>query len=165
MSTISLIVAYAQNNIIGKQGVMPWSIPADLAYFKKTTMGSPIIMGRVTWESLGRPLPGRLNIVISRNSDYEAKGAELVSDLRSAIELAKQEAPNQEIFIIGGGQIYAEALNSGLADKVYATEIHQHIEGDTSFPKLDDSTWKETSRDPQPVDNNYEFDFVVYQRQ
>ena len=100
MSTISLIVAYAQNNIIGKQGVMPWSIPADLAYFKKTTMGSPIIMGRVTWESLGRPLPGRLNIVISRNSDYEAKGAELVSDLRSAIELAKQEAPNQEIFII-----------------------------------------------------------------
>lgn len=164
MSSISMIVAYAKNNIIGNQGQMSWSIPADLAYFKKTTMGSPIIMGRVTWESLGRPLPGRLNIVISRNSDYALDGAELVSDLKSAIELAKEKAPDQDIFIIGGGQIYAEALDSGLADKVYATEIHHSIEGDTSFPELDRSIWKEISREPQPIDNNYDFDFVVYQR-
>lgn len=164
MSSISMIVAYAKNNIIGNHGQMPWSIPADLAYFKKTTMGSPIIMGRVTWESLGRPLPGRLNIVISRNSDYALEGAELVSDLKSAINLAKEKAPDQDIFIIGGGQIYAEALDSGLADKVYATEIHHNIEGDTAFPELDMSIWKEISREPQPIDNNYDFDFVIYQR-
>ncbi|MDO5667101.1 MAG: dihydrofolate reductase [Alcaligenaceae bacterium] len=164
MSSINIIVAYSRNNIIGNHGQMPWSIPSDLAYFKETTMGSPIIMGRVTWESLGRPLPGRLNIVISRNSSYEAEGAELVDDLESAIALAKEKAPEQDIFIIGGGQIYAQALDSGLADKVYATEIHNKIEGDTSFPELDMELWKEISRDPQPIDNDYDFDFVIYQR-
>lgn len=164
MSTINIIVAYSRNNIIGNQGQMPWNIPSDLAYFKETTMGSPIIMGRVTWESLGRPLPGRLNIVISRNSDYIAEGAELVADLESAIRLAQDRAPEQDIFIIGGGQIYAQALESGLATKVYATEIHNNIEGDTAFPALDMELWQEISRAPQPIDNDYDFDFVIYQR-
>lgn len=166
MANINIIVAYSRNNIIGNQGDMPWSIPSDLAYFKETTMGSPIIMGRTTWESLGNPLPGRLNIVISRNSDYSIAEveAELASNLSSAIGLAKESAPEQDIFIIGGGQIYAQALEQGLIDQVYATEIHSTIEGDTSFPELDSAVWKEVSRKPQPIDNNFDFDFVVYQR-
>lgn len=164
MSSINIIVAYSRNNIIGNQGQIPWKIPSDLAYFKETTMGSPIIMGRITWESLGRPLPGRLNIVISRDGSYVAEGAELVADLESAIALAKEKAPEQDIFIIGGGQIYAQALKSDLANKVYATEIHNKIEGDTAFPELDSQVWKEISRTPQPIDNNYDFDFVIYQR-
>lgn len=164
MPSINIIVAYSKNNIIGLQGQMPWHIPTDLAYFKKTTMGAPIIMGRITWESLGRPLPGRLNIVISRDASYIAEGAELVADLDAAIALAKEKAPAQDIFILGGGQIYAEALAADVVNKVYATEIHNKIEGDTVFPALDKNTWKEVSRSPQPIDNNYDFDFVVYER-
>ncbi|CAM5195592.1 dihydrofolate reductase [Oligella ureolytica] len=127
-------------------------------------MGSPIIMGRVTWDSLGRPLPGRLNIVVSRNSDYNPQGAEAVTDLKSAVELAKKQAPEQDIFIIGGAQIYAQALEEKLVDRVYATEIHDTLEGDASFPELDATLWEELSRKPQPIDNNYDFDFVIYQR-
>ena len=164
MAHINIIVAYSRNNIIGHLGHMPWNIPSDLAYFKETTMGAPIIMGRVTWDSLGRPLPGRLNIVISRNSDYSPVGAEAVTSLQSAIELAKQHAPEQDIFIIGGAQIYAQALEEGLVDQVYATEIHDTLEGDASFPELDMTIWEEISRKPQPIDNNYDFDFVIYQR-
>ena len=164
MAHINIIVAYSRNNIIGHQGLMPWNIPSDLAYFKETAMGAPIIMGRVTWDSLGRPLPGRLNIVISRNSDYSPVGAEAVTSLQSAIELAKQHAPEQDIFIIGGAQIYAQALEEGLVDQVYATEIHDTLEGDASFPELDMTIWEEISRKPQPIDNNYDFDFVIYQR-
>lgn len=164
MAHINIIVAYSRNNIIGHQGHMPWNIPSDLVYFKETTMGAPIIMGRVTWDSLGRPLPGRLNIVISRNSDYSPVGAEAVTSLQSAIELAKQHAPEQDIFIIGGAQIYAQALEEGLVDQVYATEIHDTLEGDASFPELDMTIWEEISRKPQPIDNNYDFDFVIYQR-
>lgn len=164
MSSINIIVAYSKNNIIGNHGQMPWNIPSDLAYFKKTTMGAPIIMGRITWESLGRPLPGRLNIVISRDETYSADGAEVVSDLASAIDLAKDKAPAQDIFIIGGGQIYAQALEAGIVNRIYATEIHNKIDGDTAFPSLDKAVWKEISRSPQPIDNNYDFDFVVYER-
>ncbi|CAM5211422.1 dihydrofolate reductase [Oligella ureolytica] len=164
MTRINIIVAYSRNNIIGHQGHMPWNIPSDLAYFKETTMGSPIIMGRVTWDSLGHPLPGRLNIVVSRNSDYNPQGAEAVTDLKSAVELAKKQAPEQDIFIIGGAQIYAQALEEKLVDRVYATEIHDTLEGDASFPELDTTLWEELSRKPQPIDNNYDFDFVIYQR-
>lgn len=164
MTHINIIVAYSRNNIIGHQGHMPWNIPSDLAYFKETTMGSPIIMGRVTWDSLGRPLPGRLNIVVSRNSDYNPQGAEAVTDFKSAVELAKKQAPDQDIFIIGGAQIYAQALEEKLVDRVYATEIHDTLEGDASFPELDATVWEELSRKPQPIDNNYDFDFVIYQR-
>lgn len=164
MSSINIIVAYSRNNIIGNQGKMPWNIPSDLQYFKETTMGSPIIMGRVTWESLGRPLPGRLNVVISRNNNYSPEGAELVGDLQAAIDLAKEHAPEQDIFIIGGSQIYTQALDLGLVDQVYATEIHSSIEGDASFPELDKTFWQEISRKPQPIDNDFDFDFVVYQR-
>lgn len=163
MTNTNIIVAYSRNNIIGNQGHMPWNIPSDLAYFKETTMGCPIIMGRVTWESLGRPLPGRLNIVVSRDSSYSVEGAELTSDLKSAIALAKEQAPSEDTFIIGGAQIYTHALEDNLVDRIYATEIHNSIEGDAAFPEIDTDTWEEVSRDPQPIDNNYDFDFVIYQ--
>lgn len=165
MTDINLIVAYAKNNVIGNQGSLPWSIPSDLAYFKETTMHSPIIMGRVTWESLGRPLPGRLNIVITSNRDYSADGAVVVKDLNQAIEVAKSQEPEKAIFIIGGGQIYAKALETeGLVKKVYATEIHNTVDGDTFFPALDEEEWREVSRQPQPLDNDFDFDFVIYER-
>src|SRR5699024_1821814 len=124
-------------------------LPKESQVTRPIMMGAPIIMGRVTWDSLGRPLPGRLNIVISRNSDYSPVGAEAVTSLQSAIELAKQHAPEQDIFIIGGAQIYAQALEEGLVDQVYATEIHDTLEGDASFPELDMTIWEEISRKPQ----------------
>ena len=144
---------------------MPWHIPSDLAYFKETTMGSPVIMGHTTWNSLKGPLPGRLNIVLSRNSGLSLQGAETVTSLKSAVELAQQKEPEKDIFIMGGAQIYAQALEEDtLVDKIFATEIHSTIEGDTSFPEIDTTIWQEVSRQPQPIDNNYDFDFVIYQR-
>lgn len=165
MAQINIIVAYSRDYIIGNQGKMPWHIPSDLGYFKKTTMGSPVIMGHTTWNSLKGPLPGRLNIVLSRNASLNLQGAETVTSLKAAIELAQQQEPEQDIFIMGGAQVYAQALEEeGLVDLIYATEIHSTIEGDTSFPEIDTTIWKEVSRQPQPIDNDYDFDFVIYQR-
>lgn len=165
MAQINIIVAYSRDYIIGNQGKMPWHIPSDLGYFKKTTMGSPVIMGHTTWNSLKGPLPGRLNIVLSRNASLNLQGAETVTSLKAAIELAQQQEPEQDIFIMGGAQVYAQALEEeGLVNLIYATEIHSTIEGDTSFPEIDTTIWKEVSRQPQPIDNDYDFDFVIYQR-
>ncbi|WP_159991770.1 dihydrofolate reductase [Pelistega ratti] len=158
--SINIIVAYNQKHIIGKDNTMPWHLPADLAYFKKTTMGYPVIMGRKTRESLGRPLPGRLNIAITRDTHYQAEGTQIAHSLEEAIKLAQAE--NNTIFIIGGGEIYRQAL--AFADKVYATEIYSDIDGDTAFPILDKTQWKEVSRHSQPPQNGLAFDFVVYER-
>ncbi len=160
--TLNLIVAYAHQGVIGKDNDMPWRLPNDLAYFKKTTLGCPIIMGRKTRESLGpRPLPGRLNIAISRDANFQADGTTVVQSLDAAIELAQQQAC-EKVFIIGGGEIYRQSLSR--ADAVYATEIKADFEGDTYFPKLDAEHWQEISRDPQEPQNGLAFDFVVYQR-
>ena len=140
---------------------MPWHSPGDLANFKKTTLGSPIIMGRKTWESLGRPLPGRRNIVITRNESYQATGAECVPTLEAAIKAASVDKP-ENTFIIGGEQIFRLYLDQ--CDKVYATEIHANIEGDTYFPALDKIRWKETSRQAQPPENGLTYDFVIYEK-
>ncbi|NLA50917.1 MAG: dihydrofolate reductase, partial [Alcaligenaceae bacterium] len=105
MAQINIIVAYSRDYIIGNQGKMPWHIPSDLGYFKKTTMGSPVIMGHTTWNSLKGPLPGRLNIVLSRNASLNLQGAETVTSLKAAIELAQQQEPAQDIFIMGGAQV------------------------------------------------------------
>lgn len=154
---LSLIVAYALNNVIGRDNTLPWKLPSDLAHFKRTTLGHPVIMGRKTWESLGRPLPGRRNIVISRNPHYAAPGAQCVTSLALAIE-AVQDA--DQAFVIGGAQIYQEALP--LAQHVIATEVQAHIEGDAFFASLDKKQWIETSRISHPPENGLSFDVVQY---
>lgn len=158
--TVNIIVAYNQKHVIGKDGDMPWHLPADLAHFKKTTMGCPIVMGRKTRESLGRPLPGRLNIAVTRDASYQADGTKIVYSLSDALAMAR--AAHETVFVIGGGDIYRQSL--AIADRVYATEIHNDVEGDTHFPVLDKHEWKEVSREPQPEQNGMTFDFVVYER-
>lgn len=156
---LSLVVAYTTNRAIGRDNSLPWRLPGDLAHFKRSTINRPILMGRHTWESLGRPLPGRQNIVLSRNKQYEAKGAEVVDSLPAAIEAAGSAT---EICVIGGAQVYAQVLP--LAHRIIATEIHAEVQGDAFFPPLP-STWVEISRDPQPEENGMRYDFVVYERQ
>ena len=154
---LSLIVAYALNRVIGRDNTLPWKLPSDLAHFKRTTLGHPVIMGRKTWESLGRPLPGRQNIVISRNPQYEAAGAVCVNNLAQAIEVV-QDA--EQAFVIGGAQIYQEALP--FAQSVIATEVMADVEGDAFFAPLDSAQWIETSRVSHPPENGLSFDVVQY---
>lgn len=162
--TVSLIVAIAQDHAIGKDNTIPWHLPEDMRYFRNTTKGKTVIMGRKTWESLPeafRPLPGRQNIVISRNAAYEAQGATVKTSLTGALEAAGQKNP-QEVFVIGGAEIYRDALP--LADRLYATLVAMKIEGaDAFFPKIDPADWEEISRQKgegtSPV-----YDFVIYQR-
>lgn len=144
--TVSLIVAAAENNVIGKDGAMPWHIPEDLKRFKTLTMGKPCVMGRKTFESiltqLGKPLPGRTSIVVSR-SGFIYESATTCPSLESALEKAKETA--DEIMIIGGAQIYEQALP--LAQRIYLTRIHQTPDGDALFPEIDKEAWKETARE------------------
>src|SRR5258708_7509586 len=125
---ISIIVALSENNLIGVNNQLPWRLSADLKRVKAITMGHPLIMGRKTFESIGKPLPGRTNIVITRNKDFKADGCFVVSSLKEAIEKAKDDS---EIFIFGGGEIFREALP--IVNKIYMTRIHHHFEGDTYF--------------------------------
>ena len=145
---ISLIVALTENRVIGLDGDMPWHLSEDLKYFKRVTMGAPIIMGRKTFESVGRALPGRTNIIITRNIDYSAEGIEVALDIESAIKKASSVAGSQgkeEVFVIGGAQIYALALAQ--AERLYVTEIHQTCPGDAYFPEIQASDWREIKRD------------------
>ena len=157
---ITLVVAYAANRTIGRDNAMPWHLPADFAHFKRTTMGHPIVMGRKTWESLGRPLPGRLNVVISRTPDYQAPGAVVAPSLPAALA-ACGDVPR--ICVIGGAQIYAQALP--LANEIIATEVKAEVDGDAFFPELPSGQWHEQERLPQPEENGYAYDFVTYVRQ
>jgi dihydrofolate reductase len=156
---LSVIVAYAKNRTIGRDNALPWKLAGDLAHFKRTTLGCPIIMGRKTWDSLGRPLPGRRNIVITRNKSFQASGAEVVHDLSSALSLV-QDAP--EAFVIGGAQIYEQALS--LADRIVATEVSAEVDGDAYFAALNSADWLETSRLSQPPENGLAYDIVEYHR-
>ncbi|WP_459615725.1 dihydrofolate reductase [Bordetella sp. 2513F-2] len=160
MPTLTLIVAYAGNRAIGRDNALPWKLPGDLAHFKRSTLGHPIIMGRKTWESLGRPLPGRSNIVITRSSGYRADGAAVAPTLDAALAVCPPDAG--EIFVIGGAQIYALALPR--ADRILATEVHADVEGDAFFPELPPGQWRETARQPQPAENGHAYDFVIYER-
>ena len=143
MSTpaISMIVARSRNHVIGKDNQMPWKILADLQFFKKVTMGYPIIMGRKTWESIGRPLPGRRNVVVSRNTNYSAIGAELVGSLDQALELLKEF---KRVFVIGGQQLFTQAFPQ--ADELFITEIEIQVDGDTYFEIPDPNDWQEAER-------------------
>lgn len=158
-SRLTLVVAYADNRVIGRDNALPWKLPGDLAHFKRTTLGRPIIMGRNTWESLGRPLPGRTNIVITRNPDYAATGAVVVPTVEAALAACPAD---QEAFVIGGAQIFALTLPQ--ADRIIATEVHADVEGDTFFPDLQAGQWREATRATQPEENGYTYDFVVYER-
>ena len=157
--SLTLIVAYSDNRAIGRDNALPWRLPGDLAHFKRSTLGHPIIMGRKTWDSLGRPLPGRANIVVSRNPDFAPEGAIVVASLEAAAQACGDVA---EAFVIGGAQIYAQALP--LARRVLATEVHARVEGDAFFPLLPAFQWKESARERQPAENGYEYDFVTYER-
>lgn len=171
MTILSLIVATADNNIIGKDNTMPWHLPADLAYFKKVTLGKPIIMGRKTYESIGRPLPGRRNIVISRDENYVANGIDTVTSVEQALALVDGSDGSdavEEIMVIGGGAIYKHCLPN--ADRLYVTHIKAAIDGDTQFPNYaignDDGCWQKTASELRPCDdkNAYKLDFCVYER-
>ncbi len=167
MTILSMIVATADNNVIGKDNDMPWHLPADLAYFKKVTLGKPIIMGRKTFESIGRPLPGRRNIVISRDVNYQAKGIDTVTSVAQALALVDGSHDNDavdEIMVIGGGAIYAHCLPK--ADRLYITHIKAAIDGDTQFPYYDDGSWKKIASDVRGSDENnaYQLDFCLYER-
>jgi dihydrofolate reductase len=164
MTILSLILARAANGVIGKNNALPWHLPEDLAYLKRVTLGKPVVMGRKTWDSLPpkfRPLPGRRNIVITRDGSWQQPGAERATSLLEAMQRCQGEA---EICVLGGAQIYAEALP--LARRVYITEIDHAFEGDTFFPALDTQQWKEVTRQTQRKEGAPAFDysFVVYER-
>jgi len=158
---ITLILARARNGVIGAKGGLPWRLPEDLAFFKRTTMGHPIVMGRKTWESIGRPLPGRRSIVVTRDRSFAAAGAEVVHSLEEAVALCSN---SDEIFVIGGAQLYAEAL--GRADRLLLTEIDADFEGDTFMPAATAEDWAEAGRERHPANDTraYAFDFVDYRR-
>lgn len=167
MMRLSVIVAVAENGVLGKNNALPWYLPEDLKYFRQTTMGKPIVMGRKTFESIGKPLPGRSNIVVSRNPDYRAEGVTVVGSLPEALELATDIAVidgKDELMVIGGAAIYAAAIP--LADRLYITEVHAEVAGDAHLPEVDWSEWQELARERHAAaePNPYDFSFVVYQR-
>ncbi|MEH8206153.1 type 3 dihydrofolate reductase [Aeromonas veronii] len=160
---ISMIAAMAHDRVIGKDNQMPWHLPADLAHFKRVTLGKPVLMGRKTFESIGRPLPGRRNLVISRNPDYQAEGIEVVGSVEAALaQLAGSSV--EELMVIGGGHLYAEMLPS--ADCLYLTRIDLAVEGDTRFPAFDDGQWQRVDCESHPADekNPHPYSFETWLR-
>ena len=160
---VSLIVAVSSNGKIGRDGGLPWYLPADLKHFKRTTMGHHLIIGRRTWEEVGKPLPGRTMVVVTRSRRFAPKGAQVVRSVEQALELA---AEDDEPFIGGGSQIYRIALAGDLVDRIYLTRIHAEVEGDTHFPDFDLGEWELVTEEHHEADEKNEFDysFLVYER-
>lgn len=158
---ISVIAALAKNRVIGIENRLPWRLPEDLAHFKALTLGHPILMGRKTFESLGRPLPGRTNVVITRNPDYRPEGCLVAASIPAAIALCGEA---DEVFFIGGAELYAQAIP--LADRLYLTEVDVDATGDAWFPDYDSSAFREASRTAHTGEKGdpLRFDFVVYDR-
>lgn len=157
---IALVVAYASNGVIGRDGKLPWRLPSDMRHFRELTEGAAVLMGRRTWESLPdafRPLPNRRNLVLSGDPGYEAPGAEVFAGLEAALDACAREC-----FAIGGAQTYAEALP--LAERVHATEIEMAIDGDTYFPPLAPGEWRRVQRGERLEENGHGFRFCVYER-
>ncbi len=162
---ISMIAAMTHQRVIGKDQKMPWHLPADLAFFKRTTMGSPLLMGRRTYESIGRPLPGRLNLVVTRNPELKIAGCEVVTSLDQALEIAHKKAnESNELFITGGAHLYTSFLPQ--ADRLYLTLIDAALEGDTYFPDYTQYQWHQVERvDHQADDKNiYPYSFITLDR-
>lgn len=163
---ISLIAAVAQNGVIGRNNDLPWKLPDDMKFFMQTTKGHYVIMGRRNYDSLHekyKPLPDRTNIVVTRQLHFQAPGCVVVNKVEDGIAIAR-EAGEKELFVIGGAEIYK--LTLPYADRLYLTEIHASIEGDTYFPEFDRTQWSEVSRKPHPADerHGYAFDFVIYEQ-
>lgn len=162
MTKISMIAAMANNRVIGKDNDMPWHMPADLAHFKKVTMGKPVIMGRKTFESIGRPLPGRKNVVITRNLDWSHEGVDVVDSPEKALALLSGV---EEVMIIGGGNIYSQYLSQ--ASKLFLTFIDLDVEGDTQFPDWQEvGDWQQVESEKHCADekNNYNYQFVTLEK-
>lgn len=159
--TVSLVVAAAKNNVIGRGGELPWHLPDDLRHFKRLTTGKPIIMGRRTFESIGRPLPDRRNIIMTRDPDYAAAGCDVVSSVNDALDLA---GDGTEVMVIGGGLVYRDFLPR--ADRIYLTRVQAEIEGDTHFPEIDASEWQLVSSEHHAADEKhaYAFEMMVFER-
>jgi dihydrofolate reductase len=161
VSRLSIIVAMAKNRTIGINNTLPWRCPEDLKHFKALTMGHHMIMGRKTFDSIGKPLPGRTTVVVTRNADLQIEGCQIAHSLKEAIAACTGD---EEIFIVGGAELYLQAIT--LVDTLYITEVQQEVEGDAHFPEFDKDAWLETSRvissqsTPQPLD----FHFVTYRR-
>ncbi len=158
---ITIIAAIGNNNELGKGNDLIWHLPADLQRFKKRTTGHAIIMGRNTFESIGKPLPNRRSIIITRNTSYQKEGCEIVHSLEDAIKLIE---PQADAFIIGGAQIYKEAMEKNVVDQLDITKVHQDFEADVFFPTIDSKTWKEVSREDFSPDekNLYTYSFINY---
>jgi len=164
---VSLIVAVSENGVIGKDNDLIWHLPKDMKFFKDTTLGHHVVMGRKNFESIPhkfRPLPNRTNIVITRQSDYKAEDSIVVNSVEEALKVAKSNVEN-EAFIIGGGQIYKLALEANLIDRIYLTKIHHSFDGDTFFPELS-SDWEEIKREDCFKDDNHKYDysFIVLEK-
>ncbi len=162
MTSLSLIAAMDEDRLIGRDNKLPWHLPADLAFFKRTTMGKAIVMGRKTFESIGKPLPGRRNIVITGNADFQAPGCEIADSIGAAMSLANDD---DEVMLIGGASLYQQTIER--ATKLYITRIHQSFEGDTWFPEFDLNDWKEVYREDFDADhsNRYAYSFIKYMRE
>jgi len=160
---ITVIAAIAKNNALGKDNDLIWYLPADLKRFKKVTTGHYILMGRNTFESIGKPLPNRTTIIITRNKNYSKEGCLIAGSLEEAITLAKEEA---QLFIIGGAQIYKEVISKNLADQLDITLVHSEFEADVFFPEIDPNVWKKVAREDFKADekNEYDYSFISYQK-
>ena len=158
---LSLVVAASRNNVIGKDNALPWSLPADLKHFREITTGHAVVMGRKTFESIGRPLPNRRNIVITRQADYAPEGVEIVRSFTAALHAVPSD---EEVFVIGGGEIFKIALP--LADRVYLTRVEADVAGDVFFPELDPKEWREASHTEGVVDekNPYPHTFILLEK-
>ncbi len=161
---IALIVAASENNVIGKDNTLPWRLPDDLKFFKEKTEGHPLIMGRKTFESLPGLLPNRRHIIVTRDRDYNADSAEEASSLDEAIMFAHKDNPAEQIYIIGGGDIFAQAMD--IANVIYLTRVHADVKGDVFFPEIDMNQWEEVERTEHPADerHQYAFSFITYRK-
>ncbi len=165
--SLSIIVAMSENRVIGANNQLPWHLPEDLKYFKRITMGHPIIMGRKTFESIGRPLPGRSNIVVTRQRDWSAPGVIVASDIEGALRQAALEVQNeadQEVFVIGGGELFRQTLDK--VSRLYLTQVHARVDGDAYFPDFQREQWREIERMDYDSDQNnpYAYSFLVLDR-
>lgn len=163
---ISIIAAMGKNRVIGKGGTLPWKLPADMKRFRQLTAHHPVIMGRKTFESIGKPLPNRTNIVITRQPEFSAQGCIIVPSLEAAIEKANAAPGAKEIFIIGGGEIYKQAIAQNLVDRIYLTEIEKDFDGDAYFPEIGEAIWKlvREERGIINAENIYPHKFSVFDR-
>ncbi|MBD2716325.1 dihydrofolate reductase [Microvirga sp. STR05] len=159
---LAFVVAIAENNVIGNDNQLLWHLPDDLKHFKRLTQGHPVVMGRRTYESIGRPLPNRTNIVVTRQADWQAPGCEVAYSVPDALEQAARL--DEEVFVIGGAEIYRQALPA--ADVIYLTEVHHTFEGDVVFPELNNTEWREESRERHEPDEKhaYAFSFMTLRR-